>query len=83
MIKSKLTGRLYEPSNSTILWIKNCQQVATYLYYDENVFEDLLDILATKKNGKLEIVWVFQKTNRLKELYNKWNTRSFILNERS
>lgn len=83
MIKSKLTGRSYEPSNSTILWIKNCQQVATYLYYDENLFEDLIDILATKKNGKLEIVWVFEKTNRLKELYNKWNTRSFIFNERS
>ena len=29
---------------------------------------------------KLEIVWVFNKTDRLKLLYNKWNTRSF--NER-
>ena len=81
MITSKLTGRPYEPSNSTILWIKNCQQVATYLYHDESVFEDLLDILATKKNGKLEIVFVFEKTDRLKQLYNKWNTRSFTSEE--
>ena len=81
MIKSKLTGRSYEPSNSTILWIKNCQQVATYLYYDENVFEDLLDVLSTKKNGKLELTWVFQKTSRLKSLYDKWNARSFTSEE--
>ena len=77
MITSKLTGRSYEPSNSKILWIKNCQQVATYLYYDANLFDDLLDVLSTKKDGKLELTWVFEKTDRLKSLYNKWNTRSF------
>lgn len=77
MITSKLTGRSYEPSNSKILWIKNCQQVATYLYYDADLFEDLLDVLSTKKDGKLELTWVFEKTDRLKSLYNKWNTRSF------
>lgn len=77
MIKSKLTGRSYEPSNSTVLWIKNCQQVATYLYYDECVFDDLLDVLSTKKDGKLELTFVFAKTDRLKSLYNKWNSRSF------
>jgi len=77
MITSKLTGRSYEPSNSKILWIKNCQQVATYLYYDAYLFDDLLDVLSTKKDGKLELTWVFEKTDRLKSLYNKWNTRSF------
>ena len=49
MIKSKLTGKEYEPSNSSVLWIKNCQQVATYLYHDENIFDDLLDVISTKR----------------------------------
>lgn len=77
MIRSKLTGKEYEPSNSTILWLKNCQQVATYLYYDENIFDDLLDVISTKKDNKLELTWVFQKTPRLKELYRMWNDRAF------
>ena len=77
MIRSKLTGKEYQPSNSTILWIKNCQQVATYLYYDENIFEDLLDVISTNKDNKLELVWVFEKTPRLKELYRMWNDHAF------
>lgn len=78
MIKSKLTGKEYEPSNSSVLWLKNCQQVASYLYYDENIFEDLLDVISTKKNNKLELVWVFAKTPRLKELYKMWNDHTFL-----
>ena len=77
MIKSKLTGKEYTPSNSSILWIKNCQQVAAYLYYDENIFEDLLDIISTRKNDKLELTWVFAKTPRLKELCKMWNDHAF------
>jgi hypothetical protein len=77
MIKSKLTGKEYEPSNSTVLWLRNCQQVATYLYHDEDIFDDLLDVITTKKDGKLELVWVFSKTSRLKELYKMWNEHSF------
>ena len=80
MIRSKLTGKEYEASNSTILWLKNCQQVATYLYYDENIFDDLLDVISTKKDNKLELTWVFQKTPRLKELYKMWNERAFSKN---
>lgn len=77
MIKSKLTGKEYEPTNSKMLWIKNCQQVATYLYYDENIFEDLIDVISTVKNNKRELVWVFEKTQRLKELYKMWNEHKF------
>lgn len=77
MTKSKLTGKEYEPSNSSILWIKNCQQIANYLYYDEDVFEDLLDIIASIKNNKLELTYVFEKTPRLQELYKMWNDHSF------
>ena len=77
MVKSKLTGKEYEPSNSTVLWLKNCQQIATYLYYDADIFDDLLDVISTKKNNKLELVWVFQKSARLKELYQMWNDHSF------
>lgn len=77
MIISKLTGKKYEPSNSAVLWIKNCQQVATYLYYDEGIFEDLLDVISTKKRDKLELVWVFAKTPRLRELYKMWNEHTF------
>jgi hypothetical protein len=77
MVKSKLTGKEYEPSNSTVLWLKNCQQVATYLHYDADIFDDLLDVISTKKNNKLELVWVFEKTPRLKELYKMWNEHSF------
>ena len=77
MIKSRLTGKEYEPSNSAVLWIKNCQQVATYLYYDENIFDDLLDVISTKKNNKLELVWVFSKTKKKKKLYKMWNERTF------
>lgn len=77
IIKSKLTGKEYEPSNSNILWLKNPQQVATYLYHDKDIFDDLLDIDSTMKNGKLELVFVFEKTQRLKELYRKWNEHNF------
>ena len=77
MIKSRLTGKEYEPSNSSVLWIKNCQQVDTYLYHDENIFDDLLDVISTNKNNKLELVWVFSKTPRLKELYKMWNEHTF------
>lgn len=77
MIKSRLTGKEYEPSSGSVLWISNCQQVATYLFYDENIFEDLLDVISTKKNNKVELVWVFSKTPRLKELYKKWNEHAF------
>ena len=77
MIKSRLTGREYEPSNGQILWLSNCQQVATYLYYDANIIDDLLDVISTKKNNKVELVWVFAKTQRLKDLYKMWNDRSF------
>lgn len=77
MVKSKLTGKEYEPSNSTVLWLKNCQQVATYIYYDADIFDDLLDVISTTKNDKLELVWVFKKSPRLKELYKMWNEHSF------
>ena len=76
-MKSSLTGREYEPSNSSILWISNCQQVATYLFYDENLFEDLIDVISTRRNNKVELVWVFAKTPRLKELYKMWNEHAF------
>lgn len=77
MVKSRFNGKEYEPSNSSCVWITNCQQVATYLYYDENIFEDLLDVISTRKNNKLELAWVFAKTPRLKELYKMWNDHAF------
>lgn len=78
MVTCKLTGRTYEPSNSKVLWITNCQQVATYLYNDPSLFDDLLDIISSKKNNKLELVFVFEKTPKLKRLYQMWNDRAFI-----
>ena len=66
---SKLLNKYYDPDNS--IYISNFQQVYKYLNASEEVAENLVDILysGTRKDC---LVFVFNKTPIMQELYKKW-----------
>ena len=66
---SKLLNKYYNPDSA--IYISNCQQVYKYLNADEEVSQNLVDILyaGTRKDC---LVFVFNKTPVMQELYRKW-----------
>ena len=66
---SKLLNKTYDPDNA--VYICNFQQVYKYLNASEEVSDYLVDILysGTRKDC---LVFVFEKTPIIQELYNKW-----------
>lgn len=70
MVKSNITGKLYSPDNSSVLYITNVQQVYKLL---RNGGPDLLmDILYTNTKNDC-LVFVFRKCQELRDLLTKWN----------
>ena len=70
MTKSNITGKTYDPSNSSVAYISNLQQVFRYLC--NGAEDDLVDILyANTKNNCL--VFVFRKSDNIRRLYDLWN----------
>ena len=69
MIKSSITGKIYSPDNSSVIYLSNLQQVFKYLC--NGAEDDLVDILYhdTKNNC---LVFVFNKSELVKDLYKKW-----------
>ena len=66
---SKLLNKYYDPES--VIYISNFQQVYKYLNASEEVAENLVDILysGTRKDC---LVFVFNKTPIMRELYRKW-----------
>lgn len=66
---SKLLNKYYNPDNA--IYICNFQQVYKYLNASEEAAENLVDILysGTRKDC---LVFVFNKTPIMQELYKKW-----------
>ena len=66
---SKLLNKYYDPDR--VAYISNFQQVYKYLNASEDVADSLVDILysGTRKDC---LVFVFEKTPLIQELYKKW-----------
>jgi len=66
---SKLLNKYYDPES--VIYISNFQQVYKYLNASEEVAENLVDILysGTRKDC---LVFVFNRTPIMQELYKKW-----------
>ncbi|MBQ0090691.1 MAG: hypothetical protein KBT27_15300 [Prevotellaceae bacterium] len=53
------------------------KQIAAYLSADSALWDDLLDIIVSEKKQSKELAFVFKRdSERLKELYTRWNERS-------
>lgn len=66
---SRLLNRYYDADNA--VYIVNMLQVARYMKNGGEEF--LVDILCDKAKKEDTLVFVFQKTPEIKELYRKWN----------
>ena len=66
---SKLLNKYYD--SDRVAYITNFQQVYKYLNASEDVADNLVDILysGTRKDC---LVFVFEKTPLIQELYRKW-----------
>ena len=68
---SRMFNKYYDSDN--VVYVTNFQQVYKYLNASEEVANDLVDILysGTRKDC---LVFVFNKSKLIKELYRKWQT---------
>lgn len=68
-VYSKLLNKYYDSDSA--IYISNFQQVYKYLNASEEVAENLVDILysGTRKDC---LVFVFNRTPIMQELYRKW-----------
>lgn len=71
MAYSKLLGKSYDPSNSSVLYISNMQQV--YKYLNAGAEQDLVDILYTDTKKDC-LVFVFKRTSFMADLYERWQS---------
>ena len=70
MVKSKFTGKEYNPDNSSVIYVVNVVQA--YKYLQNGASEDWVDIVYT--NTKKDcLVFVFSKSPSIKKLYELWN----------
>ena len=66
---SRLLNRTYDSDNA--VYIVNMLQVARYMKHGAEEF--LVDILCDKAKKEDTLVFVFEKSPLIKELYRKWN----------
>lgn len=71
-VYSRILNRYYDTDQSKVVYLTNLKQVYAYLNAADEVADSLLDILysGTRKDC---LVFVFEKTPLIKELYRKWN----------
>lgn len=67
---SKILNKYYDSDNSNVVYITNPLQVVRFL--NNGGEEDLCDILYSGTKRPDTLVFVFQKTPLIRELYNKW-----------
>ena len=74
-VYSKLLNKYYDSDGA--IYISNFQQVYKYLNASEEVADNLVDILysGTRKDC---LVFVFNKTPIMQELYRKWQAHELI-----
>ncbi len=70
MVKSTITGKEYNPDNSSVIYVVNVVQA--YKYLQNGASEDLVDILYTNTKNDC-LVFVFRKSPYIKKLYELWN----------
>lgn len=70
MVKSKITGKEYDPSNNESVYLTNVVQA--YRYLQNGGSDDLVDILYTNTKNDC-LVFVFRKTKVIRKLYELWN----------
>lgn len=68
---SKILRKYYD--NSNVIYISNMIQAYKYLNSSEEVVNDLVDIIYSG-NRKDCLVFVFNRTPLIKELYTKWQS---------
>lgn len=70
MVKSKFTGKEYNPDNSSVIYVANIVQAQKYLQNGGE--DDFVDILYTNTKNDC-LVFVFRKSPSIKKLYELWN----------
>jgi hypothetical protein len=68
-VYSRLLNRYYDDDN--VVYLVNWLQVAKYMKNGGEEF--LVDILCDKAKKEDTLVFVFEKSPLIKELYRKWN----------
>ena len=68
-VYSRLLNRYYDDDN--VVYLVNWLQVARYMKNGGEEF--LVDILCDKAKKEDTLVFVFEKTPEIQELYRKWN----------
>lgn len=67
---SKLLNRYYNPDSANVVYVTNPVQVVRFL--NNGGVNDLCDILYSGTKRPDTLVFVFQKTPLIRELYEKW-----------
>ena len=75
MVKSTITGKEYNPDNSSVIYVVNVVQA--YKYLQNGASEDLVDILYTNTKNDC-LVFVFRKSPSIKKLYELYLIRFVI-----
>lgn len=70
-VYSQILRKYYDADDGNVVYVTNILQVQRYL--KNGASEDLVDILFTDTKREDSLVFVFKKTQRIKELYRKWN----------
>ena len=68
-IRSNLLGKYYD--NENVVYLVNMLQVARYM--KNGAHQYLVDILYDGTKREDTLVFVFEKTPLIKDLYRKWN----------
>ena len=68
---SKLLNKYYNADNGSVVYVANMVQAARYMKNGGHKF--LVDILYDGVRREDTLVFVFEKTPEIKELYRKWN----------
>lgn len=69
MAYSKLLNKQYDPSNNSVIYLTN--MVQCYKYLQNGAESELVDILYTDTKKDC-LVFVFNKSPLINELYKKW-----------
>lgn len=67
---SRILNKYYNSDDGNLVYVTNMLQAQKYLKH--GAIEEFVDILFTGTRNEDSLVFVFQKTQLVKELYKKW-----------